>query len=266
MCVLPPLCNKSSGTRLLCRVVSLAPFADLGPGPRCPAALRAPQRRRFAIEMNQKYVQSSVAAAAMAPPRFVPPPLETGGSSTPFPETWGVQFAVLWMRAFKYKLREPAAVRRLSSACALLLGDRFTYKGQSGSDASLTPPALAGDDAGHDGHSAPRSHRGHLLARLLPQLITQDKRCTARRCQPLTQRSPYIPRRSSCRHISLRQSAIYDRLSCISFIILMQVKDSPFAPPHRPPSHTHFHTDRCLIASPPSRCSPRHSATGLHVL
>lgn len=108
---------------------------------------------------------------------------------------WWVQFAVLWMRAFKYKLREPAAVMTQATMAILL-------------------PALIGGI--------------YWCARVVPCVSEAARRCQGRlpsswwsgtRADGLA----FVPRCThACRHISLRQSAIFDRLSAISFLILLQ--------------------------------------------
>lgn len=56
--------------------------------PMHPPPLFHEQRRRFAIEMNKKYLSSPVPALMMAPPARLPAPLDhAGGNSTAYPES-----------------------------------------------------------------------------------------------------------------------------------------------------------------------------------
>lgn len=127
--------------------------ASAGPKGASEMQLDLQKRQQFALEMHEKYLRSPVAELALLPPSRTPAPLAgTGQGSSPYPETWFTQFAVLWMRAFKYKLREPAAVMTQATMAIVL-------------------PALVG---------------------------------------------------GIYWHISLRQSAVYDRLSAISFLVLLQ--------------------------------------------
>lgn len=141
--------GKTANLPVLNNDIEMAPQPDAPEG-KDPRVL---MRRRIAVHFSDLYARSTAAAAAIARPASMPPPLPpVGQAETTYPESWYTQFIVLFLRAFKYKLREPAAVMTQASTAVIV-------------------PLLVG---------------GIFW------------------------------------NISLRQTAIFDRLSAISFIVLMQ--------------------------------------------
>jgi ATP-binding cassette subfamily G (WHITE) protein 2 len=82
----------------------------------------AASRVALAEAFAARYAAEPLAAAAMEPPAWRPPPLPrvAAGGVALFPTSWWTQFRVLWKRTMLYKLREPAAVMTQASTAVVM--------------------------------------------------------------------------------------------------------------------------------------------------